>query len=236
MGWKMRCAAAFALGGALAVASHDGTVGPPTARAAGPVEVFECHTATVVVLSGDEEDAASACSGAHDATTFLASQGLSVEDSITVELVEALPDAASSSALGCYLDRERRAAVLTYAAARRRESWFGLPIDRSLYQSLVAHEVAHAIAACNFKPAKPSIQAQEYVAYITMFATMAPDQREVVLARYPGDGYEDDAQMSSIVYLFDPLRFGAEAYRHFLKPTNGRDYLRRVLEGKALVE
>jgi hypothetical protein len=167
---------------------------------------------------------------------FLASQGLDAGEAIAIDIVEVLPDTADPSALGCYLDRERRVAVLTYAEARRRETWFGIPLDRSLYRSLVAHEVAHAIGACNFKLAQPSIQAHEYVAYVTMFSTMAPDQREDVLARYPGDGFEDDAQMSSTIYLLDPLRFGVAAYRHFLRSENGRSYLQRVLEGKALVE
>jgi hypothetical protein len=229
-------AAAWALVCALAVPVHAESTAARELAGAGSVEETSCRSGNITVFAEDREDARVACEGAADALRFLASHGLDVGEGIVIEVVEVLPDTAEPSALGCYLDRERRVAVLAYAEASRRGTWFDMPLDRSLYRSLVAHEVAHAMAACNFKPAQPSIQAHEYVAYVTMFATMAPDPREAVLARYPGDGYDDDAQMSSTIYLFDPLRFGVEAYRHFLRAENGHAYLQRVLEGEALVE
>jgi hypothetical protein len=232
----MRAAAGWALVCTLAAPVYAESTGARTPAAARSVAEMSCPNGNVTVFAQDREDARVACQGAADALRFLASQGLDVGEAIVIDVVEILPDTAEPLALGCYLDRERRVAVLAYAEARRRETWFGIPLDRSLYRSLVAHEVAHAVAACNFKPAQPSIQAHEYVAYVTMFATMAPGQREAVFARYPGDGYDDDAQMSSTIYLLDPLRFGVEVYRHFSRSENGRGYLQRVLEGKALVE
>jgi len=123
-----------------------------------------------------------------------------------------------------------------YSGFVKRESWFGLPADLELYRSLIAHEVAHSVAACNFKLARPSIPAYEYVAYVTMLSTMASATRERVLANCPGTGFDTDLQMNSVIYQFDRTRFGAEAYRHFMKPLHGRDYLHRVLAGTALVE
>lgn len=147
-----------------------------------------------------------------------------------------LPPEASPSAAGCYLHAENRAVVLAYSAFTKYGTWFDVAIDRSLYRSLVAHEVAHSIAAANFSMPSAAIQAHEYLAYVTMFATMAPAQRERVLAQYPLAGFEDDEKMSAMIYLFDPMRFGVRAYRHFLERTNGREYLHSVLAGNALTE
>jgi len=36
--------------------------------------------------------------------------------------------------------------------------------------------------------------------------------------------------------MLDPMRFGAQAYRHFLKLANGREYLHAILSGKVLIE
>jgi hypothetical protein len=83
---------------------------------------------------------------------------------------------------------------------------------------------------------KPSLRANEYVAYVTMLSTMPAALRDRVLANYPGTGYDNDVQIDDIIYLMNPMRFGVEVYRHFLKPGNGRDYLWRLLEGKALVD
>ena len=109
-------------------------------------------------------------------------------------------------------------------------------MEGSLYRSLAAHEVAHAISDCNFKLARPTIQAKEYLAYVTMFATMAPAVRARILRKSPGHGYEGDWQMSTPIYMADPMRFGVQAYRHFLKPDNGRSYLHAILAGKVMIE
>jgi hypothetical protein len=42
--------------------------------------------------------------------------------------------------------------------------------------------------------------------------------------------------MSTTIYLLDPVRFGAQAYRHFLKPGNRRDHLHAILAGRALTD
>lgn len=198
---------------------------------------MQCDGApSVRVWSRYESDVAVACAGAADAASFLSAQGLDTSKPVGLELVDALPGHASASAVGCYLDAERRAFVLTYAAFRKRKTWFGLPIDPALYRSLVAHEVAHAIAAASFRVEHPTIQAKEYIAYVTMFSKMIPAQRERVLAKFPGEGFKGDWQMTTTIYLLDPLRFGAQAYRHFLKPEHGSRYLHDILAGDALVE
>jgi hypothetical protein len=199
------------------------------------VEV-RCATPNVVVHSAQHEDAVVACEGARDAMVFLASQGLKVGGPVTIDVVAALPSNASDSAAGCYLPAENRAVVLSFREFRKLRSWFEIEVDLDLYRSVVAHEVAHAIAAANFKVEKPAIQAHEYIAYVTMFATMDPAVRERALSNYPGSGFENDAQMSSTIYLFDPMRFGVQAWRHYLAPGGGRDYLHAVLAGRALTE
>jgi hypothetical protein len=236
VGFKRRGAAGFALACALAAASSAGSAATPTLTTPRPIAEIRCDSGSVVVRSRNRADARIACDGSQAAIEFLASQGLDVESPITIEIVDVLPEAAGPSSVGCYLDSEKRVEVLGYSAFKRCKTWFGLPIDRSLYRSLVAHEVAHSIAACNFKVERPVIAAHEYIAYVTTFATMAPGQRDLVLAQYPGEGFDHDREMNSTIYLIDPMRFGVKAYLHFLKPANGRDYLHSVLGGNALLE
>jgi hypothetical protein len=58
-------------------------------------------------------------------------------------------------------------------------------MDRVLYRSLVAHEVAHRVTAANFAVVRPTIVAREYVAAVTMPATMPNDGRPRWLAAVP---------------------------------------------------
>jgi hypothetical protein len=98
-----------------------------------------CNNLNVVVHSPDHRDALIACEGARDAIEFLASQGLDVTNNISIEIVTKLPPVVSRSAAGCYLESERRVLVLLYFEFRKLKSWFGIPINRFLYRSLISH-------------------------------------------------------------------------------------------------
>ena len=208
---------------------------PQWARAQTPATVERrCDGADVRVQATDLEDVATACEGARRALAFLARYGLASDHVIEVELLAQLPAGLRESAVGCYNRQTHRMAVLTYAEFVKRGNWFGLPIDRALYRSVVAHEVAHAVVGCQPGAAKLPLPAHEYMAYVAMFGTMEPPMRERVLANFPGAGFEHDAQINSLVYGFDPMRFGASAWQHFSRLADGQAYLRRILAGQAL--
>jgi hypothetical protein len=94
--------------------------------------------------------------------------------------------------------------------------------------------VAHRVAETNFSVPEPTLVAQEYIAYVTLFATLPPIERERLLAAFPGSGFESASEMSAIYYSLSPNGFGAQAYRHFLKPGNGALFVRQILSGQVL--
>ncbi len=208
----------------------------PAGNAESITAAFECDIPNLVISADDRRDMNSACEGARAAIDFLAAAGLDVSGEIRIEILAALEGYPRHSAAGCFLASSHKVMVLRYAEFLEFEEWCGIPIDRDLYRGLIAHETAHAIAACNFREQKPTIQAQEYIAYVTMLATMEAAQRERVLTQFPGDGYETEQQMNTTIYLCDPMRFGVQAYRHFLKEGNGTDFIRAILSGKVLAE
>lgn len=234
-----RAVAAVALG---AVASWSALAGP----AGGAVDVAAAPPAPACVAApvridaraAPAADAADACTGARAAIDFLARHGATTNEPIGIAIVDTLPDIVGATAAGCFVPSERRVYLLSYAAFRaKHKDWFGLPIDRHLYRSLAAHEVAHALMSCSRAgPPPPTIQATEYVAYVTMFATMDDARRRRALANLPGSGFADASRITPIVYLFDPMRFGAEAYRHYLRHADGAAFLRAVLAGAALAD
>jgi hypothetical protein len=149
-----------------------------------------CSGQNVVVRSPVNADALIAFEGARDAIEFLASKDLDVPNDVAIEIVMKLPPVECSFAAGCYLESERRVFILVYSEFKKFKTWFGVPIDRTLYRSLVSHEVAHVVAGFNFKILTPSIQAKEYIAYITQFSIMEPVQRERVLSQFPCEAFE----------------------------------------------
>lgn len=181
-------------------------------------------------------DFADICAGVRSAISFLASEGLAKESAFTIEVAAALPERVGQSAAGCFLEDRKRAYVLPYSEFRKKRTWFGVPVSRDLYQSLSAHEAAHAVATCHFEVAAPSIQAKEYIAYVTMFSTMPAALRSKALRFLPGTGFSDVSHVSSFVYQFDPMQFGANSYRHFISLDDGKAFLRDVLSGKVFAE
>ena len=194
---------------------------------------LRCSGESVVVHASDPRDAEIVCKGASDAVKFLNSQGLHTCAHLEIHVVETLPDAVPPATAGCYVHAERRVYLLTPARFEQQAMHVAPPSCLD-YHSLITHEVAHAIAGCNFAVPKPTIQAHEYVAYLTMLSTMPDAARERMLGNFAGDGFDTEQQITATIYLMAPQWFGAQVYRHYLKPGNGEAFLRKVLAGKAL--
>jgi hypothetical protein len=196
-----------------------------------------CQGMNVSVHALDAKDTETGCKGAADAVAFLAAQGFDATARVEIRFVDTIPGGlADAPWFGCYAKAEQRVYVLTFFASQTLRLAVDLPMDRAVHRSLVAHEVAHRIAASNFKLEKPTVVANEYIAYVTMFATIAADQRDHILARFPGHGFDTERQINLTMYLLSPQHFGAQAYRHFMRAENGQSFLQRVLAGRALAD
>lgn len=208
--------------------------GAASAETTGEALSLTCEGTAIQVVGQRQDDLQDVCRGVAAARTFMSSHGLTSEPVLTVEVTDQLPEVAGPTAVGCYLQANRRAYVKSYAAFKKEGRWFGIPVTRALYQSLATHETAHAVAACHFTAPSPSIQAKEYVAYVAMFSTMPEALRTRALKALPGTGFNDIDRVSAFVYLFNPMQFGANAYRHFQTVKDPVEFLEDVLSGMVL--
>lgn len=193
-----------------------------------------CGSSEITIKSKQPVNREDICDAAYSVVGFFDRSGLQLTDPLVVEIVQDLPAGLGENAVGCYQEDENKVSVVVFSAFEERGTWFGLPTTRSTYRSLVAHEVAHAVAACNFAIPDPTIHAHEYIAYVAMLATMDPATRARVLALRPGLVFEDESEINELTYWFDPLRFGIEAYRHYLQRGYGDTFMLKVLSGDAL--
>jgi len=187
----------------------------------------------VTVQSRDRADARSVCRGALAAIDFFTKHGVEVSEPLEVDVVVALPPGVDASAVGCFNPINHKAYVLSYHMFLSRGKWLGLEIDRRLYESIAAHEVAHAMTWCAAASPPLTIQATEYIAFVTMFMTMDPAQLNALLAANPGIMFESDWEVSDISYALDPIRFGVMAYRHYLRKPDPAGFIQAILAGKA---
>jgi len=196
-----------------------------------------CGGSNVVVEAEDPADRDAGCRGAEAAAAFLAASGLDTRVPIHITFVETLPPSAGAlPAVGCYVRSEDRVYVLSFAGCERTKLEHDVIIDRPVHVGLVAHEVAHAIVRADPRGGTLGLVAHEYIAYVAMYEAMPPGRRSEVLAQIPGDGFESELQINSFVYAVDPVRFGAQAYRHYLKPGIGRSFLASLLNGQVVLD
>lgn len=194
-----------------------------------------CGGTSVSVRGADRAEVESACQGVVAAVSFLASLGLDTTAAAELRLVEALPAVqGGAAAYGCKVKSENRIYVLNLAECGKLPLAPDLQVDAAVHRGLVAHEVAHHVATANFRVPRPTTIAHEYIAYVTMMATMDKEARERILRQFPGPGFESAREIGLTLYLMDPTRFGAYAYRHFLRPENGLSFIEQVLSGRAL--
>jgi hypothetical protein len=198
-------------------------------------DVQQCSDSIVVLHELPLDVLSSVCEGAGAARTFLRDAGFTVDEPITIEIVERLPNQVDPHAVACYVESDQRVYLLTPAVVAVPGRSGVDPADQLAYRSRVAHEVAHAIAAMNFRVSSPTIQAHEYIAYVTMFATMPEETRAQVLGALPGHGFETADQINSTLFLLAPTWFGVEAFRHYRSlGDDGPGFLRRIVQGQVL--
>jgi hypothetical protein len=196
-----------------------------------------CAQPNVSVSADDPGDFDAGCRGAAAAARFLAASGLDTRVPIDIRFVDVMPEAAGGMpSVGCYVRSAETIYVLTFARCRTKRLSHGVEIDRSVHRALVAHEVAHRLVTVHVQPRTLATIAAEYIAYVTMYATMPAAHREQVLQKIPGQGFGSDAEINVTMYMLDPVYFGAQSWRHYEKPGNGRAYLARVLGGQALID
>ncbi len=180
-------------------------------------------------------DARLACQAARAAADFLGDHGFDVRPSIEIAIDNEACKHQHDRVLGIFSGREEEVIVMSQDACRRalaNGTLFGLPFDAELYRSLVAHEVAHAIAAANFAVNHPSRLAHEYIAYVVQLATMAPRHRDRILARAKVHAYTSFSEMSETYHSLSPADFAVKVYGHFLAATDRIAVLRAVLAGR----
>lgn len=209
-------------------------LGVHAAMASEALDPVSCDIDGVTVQASRAEDAADACRGAGDAIDFFRANRLETAITVRIHVRDVLPPEAGRNAAGCFLDRDGMVVMRPYAQFREYGTWFNVGIDRRMYRSLAAHEVAHALAAANYTMAEPGIQAKEYIAYVTMFATMDAKLRARILAANAHARPAGAGGLTALLYMFDPMRFGVASYRHYLELDDGPVYLGAVLAGIAL--
>lgn len=197
-------------------------------------EGVSCPNVQVTVFASASAEVDGACRVVEAAGIFLAANGMDMLDALDIHLVDHLPNVCADHSFGCYDSHSHRIDMLSMERCLALKLTPALPMDPALCRSLIAHEAAHAVVDANFFDPRPNLLVHEYVAYVTMLATLPDADVQRVMDASPGRGFDNPSQISIDYYFLNPTHFGVEAYRHFLKPGNGRAFMDDIRAGRAL--
>lgn len=195
-----------------------------------------CAGTNATIYADSVYDTYLACAGAADAMAFLSQQGLIVDTVMRIDVLDTVflhqNKTPSFRILGQFEAEQERISITSTKGQREmaaEKPIFGVPYEEALFRSVVAHEVAHAIADDNFHVLKPSRLAHEYLAYIVQLATMSPRLRQKILDHHPVPGFESELEINPMVYGLNPDVFAVKAYRHFASPGVGVTFVQSLL-------
>lgn len=193
-----------------------------------------CHQSAIVVTGANAHDLPLACAAVRHALAFLEPAGVRLENGPAIWLVDKLPGKSVEHALGRYDAKRGVVELLDYRAAVAASECapraFKMPMTEALWQSYVAHEVAHAAVRVHDPSHRLTIAQQEYVAAVVQLGTLPEAIRGAILRNYADiPAFGDAGEMTDLYYYMAPCKFAVKAYRHYLEPGNGPAFISRML-------
>lgn len=164
--------------------------------------------------------------------------GFAIKEKLTVEVVEDLKHPFGTPVVGKSDSAELRVQVASPSQCRqlaRKEIALAEVDFDALYESIVVHEVTHAVwwqQLDHLQNESISEIAAEYVAYAFQLLSLPEADRRNLLAAFPREPPRDLGPFNFMALQLSPLRFATNAYRHLMSVDNRCQFLRRIISGE----
>ncbi|MBD3624735.1 MAG: hypothetical protein HUJ24_05025 [Rhodobacteraceae bacterium] len=153
---------------------------------------------------------------------------------IRISLVECF-GSPMEDCLALYHREDARIEVLTPEAMADRivpgHPFAALPLP-VLFDSLLVHELSHALASGAPGLVDGSHAEMEYIAYAMQLAWLPAEARGTVLERVPLTVPATPDRLNDFTALAAPERFAALTWTHFSAPENGCGFVGRLVRGE----
>lgn len=200
-----------------------------TARA----DVLACEGLPLTVTAPTLALAERTCRAAGRVVPVMAECGVALSQMQDVELVHSIP--GSPGCMGIYHCGENRIEVLLPQAlerARGDDGAFRSVPTPSYFESVLAHELAHAAYDAVPCPFRDCLVTSEYVAYSMQVYTLPPTVRHRFQADMDPEARVSRYDMNSIGLLMDPGRFARNVWAHFSQRQDGCAYVADIMRAK----
>ncbi|MDH3700578.1 MAG: hypothetical protein OEU46_04620 [Alphaproteobacteria bacterium] len=199
-------------------------------------EMRECPGSATVIVYEDHRDYVMACSATAKTIGFFRELGFLTETPMMIAMKESvqLERGFAGEAYGQCDPALGYIEVLSYESHQRmktRDQIFGVRLNAALHESIIVHEVAHALADIHFSVMESPGAVHEYIAYVAQIATLPEVTRRNVLRRHSVAALASEKAINVFNYANGPQVFGVRSYKHFKQQHDYNHYLRRLFSG-----
>lgn len=105
-----------------------------------------------------------------------------------------------------------------------------------LFDSLIFHELTHALLDQRSGGDMQCYANHEYMAYSMQMEALSPASRQIIIGAAGGYSEISSEQLNVFIALAEPITFSAWSWLHFSKPQNGCDFFEKLTTGEASLE
>jgi len=192
-----------------------------------------CDAADFTVEAETGPEAQAVCRVVLAALPQLQNCHLSVRNPVSITVSDDLAD-ASARCLGYYQCDQSEIHIRSAQGMARAfdpEGVFGQVELDVFFESIVVHELAHALFQQNACVTGACSENHEYVAHAMQMAWLPDDQRALIIDAYPVETPIDPMLLNTFIATMAPERYAALVWQHFNQPENGCAFIQRLLVG-----
>ena len=202
---------------------------------AGNASARDCEGISIHAPIADQNEVQRVCQAAQDATELLRQCGIEPSKSINISIQEKLVHPSGFPAFAFFHSPSNQIEITDFDAIKKliqpASAYYKLP-SRDLYESLIAHEVTHAITSPLIRDSDCPSVAHEYIAAVIQVSSMSDGSRQILLNAFPRSTPVVLEMFNEFSFYSSPQWFVANAYRHFNQTDKGCELLLGIINGE----
>jgi hypothetical protein len=202
-------------------------------------ETVTCSNPMFSVETSEPNLAEHICTVATAAAERLAACHIPQRDAVNLHIVDRIVH-SDISLLGIYKRGEKTLEVTStahFATAIDPNHIYSLIPVFELFDSLIFHELTHALLDQRPEGNIQCYANHEYMAYSMQMEALSPASRQIIIGAAKGDYSEiANEQLNEFVALAEPITFAAWSWQHFSEPHNGCHFFKKLIAGEVSLE
>ena len=202
---------------------------------AGNASARDCEGISIHAPIADQNEVQRVCQAAQDATELLRQCGIESSKAINISIKEKLVHPSGFPAFAFFHSPSNQIEITDFDAFKKLiqpgSAYYKLP-SRDLYESLIAHEVTHAITSPLIRDSDCTSVAHEYIAAVIQVSSMSDGSRQILLNAFPRSTPVVLEMFNELSFYSSPQWFVANAYRHFNQTDKGCELLLGIINGE----